>query len=136
GSSWSCVMAFEAFGNRRFGCSHLALVPLLSVGLGFGCGTDSGGDDASSGGDGFSNTGSAEGLDTGASSDSGVQEDDDDGPRLDQMVDTGENGTAEAGGEEGCKAVDFLFVIDNSGSMGDNQDALVASFGSFMQSIL
>jgi hypothetical protein len=33
----------------------------------------------------------------------------------------------------GCGAVDFLFVIDNSLSMSDEQDNLVQSFGGFMQ---
>ena len=89
-----------------------------------------------SGADGLTTfDGGNEGVDSDASSDDGIQSTGD-GPRLDEMMETGENGTAEAGQEEGCKAVDFLFVIDNSGSMGDNQDALVASFGSFMQSIL
>jgi hypothetical protein len=33
----------------------------------------------------------------------------------------------------GCGAVDFLFVVDNSLSMTDEQDNLVQSFGGFMQ---
>jgi hypothetical protein len=33
----------------------------------------------------------------------------------------------------GCRAVDFLFVVDNSLSMTDEQDNLVQSFGGFMQ---
>lgn len=32
----------------------------------------------------------------------------------------------------GCKAVDVLFVIDNSGSMADNQASLIASFPGFV----
>ncbi len=38
-------------------------------------------------------------------------------------------------GEYGCDKVDFLFVIDNSGSMGDNQDNLIASFPGFISTI-
>ncbi len=50
-------------------------------------------------------------------------------PATDGMAgDDGSNG-------EGCEKVDFLFVIDNSGSMGDNQDSLIASFPGFIQSI-
>jgi hypothetical protein len=41
----------------------------------------------------------------------------------------------DGGTGEGCEKVDFLFVIDNSGSMGDNQDSLIASFPGFIQSI-
>lgn len=49
----------------------------------------------------------------------------------------GEEGTGagdEAGGE-GCEKVDFLFVIDNSGSMSDDQQALVANFPNFIAGI-
>ncbi len=57
------------------------------------------------------------------------------GPKLD--VGFGSDGTAGDDGvtAEGCEKVDFLFVIDNSGSMGDNQDSLIASFPGFIQSI-
>lgn len=37
--------------------------------------------------------------------------------------------------EEDCGQVDFLFIIDNSGSMGDEQAELVASFPVFINSI-
>jgi hypothetical protein len=37
---------------------------------------------------------------------------------------------------DGCKAVDFLFVIDNSGSMSDEQDNLTASFPGFFAAIV
>ncbi len=36
---------------------------------------------------------------------------------------------------EGCKKVDLLFVIDNSGSMADEQDNLAASFPNFINGI-
>jgi hypothetical protein len=46
------------------------------------------------------------------------------------------NATAEEGGSgEGCKKVDFLFVIDNSSSMGDEQNSLITSFPGFMTTI-
>lgn len=42
----------------------------------------------------------------------------------------------ETGGEEkGCRKVDFLFIIDNSGSMGDEQQSLIASFPGFIAAI-
>ncbi len=37
--------------------------------------------------------------------------------------------------EEGCTKVDFLFVIDNSGSMGDDQQNLVNNFPNFIGGI-
>ena len=44
--------------------------------------------------------------------------------------------TAGDGGDGlGCQKVDFLFVIDNSGSMLEEQDNLAASFPSFINSI-
>jgi hypothetical protein len=45
------------------------------------------------------------------------------------------DGTGGTDGESGCKGVDFLFVIDNSGSMGEEQEALKASFGQFISTI-
>ncbi len=38
-------------------------------------------------------------------------------------------------GDEGCKKVDFLFIIDNSVSMGDQQAALIQSFPGFINTI-
>jgi hypothetical protein len=59
------------------------------------------------------------------------------GPRLDVApIDTeGMVSGDEGGNAEGCEKVDFLFVIDGSGSMGDNQDSLIASFPGFIASI-
>ncbi len=37
--------------------------------------------------------------------------------------------------EGGCEKIDFLFVIDNSGSMQDEQEALAASFPGFISEI-
>jgi hypothetical protein len=39
------------------------------------------------------------------------------------------------GGKHGCERVDFLFVIDGSVSMSNEQDELIASFPSFVQTI-
>ena len=38
-------------------------------------------------------------------------------------------------GDRGCEKVDFLFVIDHSGSMQSEQDALIASFSGFIEAI-
>jgi hypothetical protein len=56
-----------------------------------------------------------------------------DGPKLDVGVEatTGETGAP----VEGCRKVDFLFVIDNSGSMSEEQDNLIQSFPTFIQTI-
>lgn len=45
------------------------------------------------------------------------------------------DGGSGGGTSGGCTKVDFLFVIDNSVSMNDEQDALVASFPGFMATI-
>jgi hypothetical protein len=44
-------------------------------------------------------------------------------------------GTGGNTGDDGCAKVDFLFVIDNSVSMSDQQAALIASFPGFMGAI-
>ncbi len=47
-------------------------------------------------------------------------------------------GVADDGGgpqTDGCTKIDFLFVVDNSGSMGAHQAALVNSFGPFIETI-
>lgn len=38
--------------------------------------------------------------------------------------------------DEVCSTLDFLFVIDNSGSMSDNQMTLIANFSAFISGIL
>jgi hypothetical protein len=45
------------------------------------------------------------------------------------------DGAAEGTMDEGCQAVDFLFVIDNSASMENEQAALVGAFPMFMDAI-
>jgi len=73
---------------------------------------------------------------TGESQEAGTHEDtvaDDDGLVLDVGAATA--ASAEGGDPAGCKKVDFLFVIDNSGSMSDEQDNLISSFPGFMATI-
>ncbi len=57
----------------------------------------------------------------------------DDGLKLDVGAHT--DGVEEAGDGQGCTKADFLFVIDNSGSMEDEQDQLIASFEGFISTI-
>jgi hypothetical protein len=61
----------------------------------------------------------------------------DTGLKLDTLNDEEEGPTTvdDGGDESGCKAIDFLFVIDNSGSMGDNQQNLITSFPGFISEI-
>ncbi|KIG16428.1 hypothetical protein DB30_04472 [Enhygromyxa salina] len=62
--------------------------------------------------------------------------DGDTGPKLDVIGnDEGMPTAGDAGDGDGCQKVDFLFVIDNSGSMLEEQDNLAASFPSFINSI-
>jgi hypothetical protein len=59
----------------------------------------------------------------------------DDGIVLDVGSHQDGSASAEGGDASGCEKVDFLFVIDNSGSMGDEQTALISSFPGFMNTI-
>jgi hypothetical protein len=59
---------------------------------------------------------------------------DDEGVLLDVGAPSTE-GADEGNGDAGCHKVDFLFVIDNSGSMSDEQDNLINSFGGFIETI-
>ncbi len=60
----------------------------------------------------------------------------DGGELLDVAAGDGGPTTGGDGGDRtGCESVDFLFIIDNSGSMGDNQQNLVDSFPGFIEAI-
>ncbi|MEX1364858.1 MAG: hypothetical protein AB1Z98_17150 [Nannocystaceae bacterium] len=60
---------------------------------------------------------------------------DDGGIKLDVEFDTDGMNTGGDNDESGCDKVDFLFIIDNSGSMGDEQGNLIASFPQFIDTI-
>ncbi|HLT35558.1 MAG TPA: vWA domain-containing protein [Enhygromyxa sp.] len=102
----------------------------VGITLALGCGGKTEEQDDNSLGDGIE---SLSGFDTDDESDSSSNET---GLKLDTVSDESE-GTAESGDttEEGCKKVDLLFVIDNSGSMADEQINLVNSFPSFIDEI-
>jgi hypothetical protein len=57
----------------------------------------------------------------------------DDGTKFDTPPPDGAG--AEPGDGEGCTKIDFLFVIDNSSSMGNEQEQLVAAFDGFISTI-
>jgi hypothetical protein len=57
------------------------------------------------------------------------------GEKLDVANDGATHGGQEGGGADGCGKIDFLFVVDSSGSMGGKQDNLVASFPGFISTI-
>lgn len=83
---------------------------------------------ASTGESASAGTDSATGAPT--SSGSASASDSEAGPKLDVAADTT---TADPG--EGCPSVDILFVIDDSGSMADQQASLVASFPGFITAV-
>ena len=57
------------------------------------------------------------------------------GDKLDLAQTGGMMSAGDAGPLQGCEKIDFLFVIDNSGSMEDEQQNLINSFPEFIDSI-
>jgi hypothetical protein len=80
-----------------------------------------------------SDTESSSSADASSSSSSESTGDGDDGPLLDVLGGTADGN--ETDDEGGCEKVDFLFVIDNSGSMVEEQMALATSFPGFIATI-
>lgn len=74
-------------------------------------------------------------ADDGASGASADDDGSDGGTKLDVGPDPTMDGAGDAGDADGCDKVDFLFVIDHSGSMGDEQNSLKASFPLFIETI-
>jgi hypothetical protein len=99
------------------GCQSNGGSSVLSAGTGSGTASDTTGSGTG--------TGDGDGDGDGDSSDDGVK------------FDTPDEGdaTAEGGTADECTNVDILFVIDDSASMSDNQDSLIASFAGFVQGI-
>lgn len=72
----------------------------------------------------------------GAEEDTGDDAGQSTGPdRFDLGEEDGTGGTAEGGEGMGCEKVDFVFVIDSSASMADEQKTLLASFPGFIAAI-
>lgn len=92
------------------------------------------GDPDGSGSDGGPSSGGTgeDGGPTGGSGGSGDETGDDGGIRLDVSGDSGGGGES---GARGCEKVDFLFVIDSSASMQDEQRNLFESFPGFISAI-
>ncbi len=67
--------------------------------------------------------GGAAGTSDGSAADSGA------------LFDVGDGKGSAGDGTSGCEKVDFLFVIDNSASMLQNQEALIAAFPGFIDAI-
>ncbi len=78
-------------------------------------------------------------AETGTDGDDGDDDDDDDGDDDGQTStpETGDDGGTDSGPPptDGPPKVDFLFVIDNSGSMGDTQAALATGLDAFVASL-
>lgn len=89
--------------------------------------TGSGPVDEGSTGDGSTVTGDGSGSNTGGSEDTG------DDIKLDVMAPTPTDVMID---EDKCKKIDFLFVIDDSGSMSDEQMSLINSFPGFINGVL
>ncbi|HWB77090.1 MAG TPA: vWA domain-containing protein, partial [Nannocystaceae bacterium] len=124
----------------------------LGATLAIACGDTDGGRGGASGASGIGSIGSASASasdDSGSDPDSGdevdsggsqgtnpagtADDEDDhgDGPVFDLGIQPDVNQVPEMG----CTKVDFLFVIDNSGSMGDNQVDLANNFPNFIDGI-
>lgn len=142
-------------GNTISCCGLSLLVALAALA---GCADEresSGETDATNGGTGGQSdgepsdaetgaSGSTDGASTGGTGTTGndTQGDDTDDPGCGQgqalcfdVGDGGGPGGQEGGEAEGCQAVDFLFVVDNSGSMALYQDNLVRNFPGFIDGI-
>lgn len=102
---------------------------VLALGASLGCG-DGSGDDRFGNSESNGSATASNGMDGG---------DGDSADTGDSKLDVG-SGNTNGGNDDGamvdeCQNVDILFVIDDSGSMADNQDSLVASFPGFVKGI-
>jgi hypothetical protein len=127
-----------------------AFVTCVAAAVGFTCGGDGDGRD-SAGGPGLASldgsVSATDGDGDGTAEDDGPTGGDgdgdgdgdgtvDDGPgAIPTKWDLGTFPDVEIELEQGCSKVDFLFVVDNSGSMGDDQVNLVNNFPNFINGI-
>ncbi|MEM6988863.1 MAG: hypothetical protein AAF721_00150 [Myxococcota bacterium] len=124
--------------------SKLRRGTLVGFALGLAaCGGPDGGRSGQPSGPGLASageTGAADGDDdggaTGSAGDDAADDAADDSGGGGSVFDVGSPDTGELPEDEvGCQAVDFLFVIDNSASMENEQDALVSVFPQFMAEV-
>ena len=94
--------------------------------------TTSGDTPTTSGDSASGSSSSSAGSDSATGSETGTPDTTNGGLKLDVGV---EDTTTGAPPAKGCRKVDFLFVIDNSGSMSDEQQNLINSFPFFIQTI-
>jgi hypothetical protein len=109
---------------------------LLGLGLGLllGCAeTRQDGDGASRGVASSPGSDGESGIDDTEGGSAGVPEDD--GTVKLDVAPPGHDTSNPEGGMESCEKVDFLFVVDSSGSMADKQAALLRSFPGFIEAI-
>jgi hypothetical protein len=119
--------------------AYASMIPMVAA---LACGTDLRSDDDGqtatlpssmtaqtdeSAGDATSNTGGPADSSSDGSADGGT--------KLDVGAGTGNMSAGEGGDMSGCDKVDFLFIVDNSGSMGDEQSNLINSFPTFISTI-
>ncbi|PCC73927.1 hypothetical protein SAMN02745121_06153 [Nannocystis exedens] len=125
----ACGETDESRDTQQTSVSSIGTLPQVTAstpGTGGEMTTDPGGSETAGG----SETGEASTANpTGSGATEGVKFDvgDDTGP-IDPTHDTGEP-------MGGCQKIDFLFVVDNSGSMSEEQEALAVSFDGFISSI-
>jgi hypothetical protein len=120
-------------------CGGFAAASLVCVGLGVGCGSDSKPRDPDTGA-GLMTTAGTDSEGTGT--DTAEPED-----KIDLPPDGATDGTPDGGDEEECASyseaaeselqpADIIFIVDNSGSMGDEANAVQANLNNFSQQII
>ena len=124
----ACVDAGGSSASASASASSATNITTASGGTGTGTDATPTGTDASSGASGSDSVSGSSGL-TAATSELSTSGE--------LKLDVGVNETTGDTGEptQGCRKVDFLFVIDNSGSMSEEQDNLINSFPSFIATI-
>jgi len=99
----------------------------------FGSGSAASGGETAADDDGI--TGPADGTGPGSEAGEGVDEAPGDSDEVKFDTPSGNEGEAPDTSSDGCNKVDFLFVIDNSISMGDEQQNLAVGFPQFIDTI-
>jgi hypothetical protein len=120
---WRTVMDNETTTVKRAAKIMLSALATCGLLLGLGLGCSATNDNATASGAGGSDTVGVGGGGGGGGGEAGQG----------GVVNTVTVGSG--GAQSGCEKVDFLFVVDNSVSMADQQAALIASFPNFISTI-